>query len=132
MTDEELLTAFETAILTPETFTHEKHVRLGWIYCQKMPLADALSQFSLTLKALVKKVGAEGKYHETITWFYMLLINERSNLHPADSSQKFVQGNMDLVCESSALISQYYTKKLLASDEARTHYMLPDKLANVA
>ncbi len=126
MTDEELFEGFEANTLNPAEFTHDKHVRLGWIYCDRYPLVEAISKFKSSLIAMVVRAGAADKYHETITWFYMLLINERAMKTSYETSFEFLKKNQDLVKKSGKVLNSYYSKELLASDEARKHYLLPD------
>ncbi len=126
MTDEELFESFEGNTLNPAEFTHDKHVRLGWIYCDRYPLAEAISRFKSALTVMVIRTGAADKYHETITWFYMLLINERAMKSSYETSLDFLKDNQDLVKKGGNVLNSYYSKELLASDEARKHYLLPD------
>ena len=126
MTDEELFEGFEANTLDPSEFSHERHVRLGWLYCNRYPLAEAITRFKGALLAMVKRAGADDKYHETITWFYMLLINERAFKTPYGHSLEFLASNQDLVEPAGKLLKCYYTAELLASAEARKHYLLPD------
>ena len=66
-----------------------------------------------------------GKYHDTITWFYMLLIAER---HKSDEDwEDFRSANTDLF--ERDLLTRYYTRECLASEDARTRFVLPDRIA---
>ncbi|NVJ70402.1 MAG: hypothetical protein HWE08_08620 [Alphaproteobacteria bacterium] len=128
MTDDQFMSAFEDATLDPNLFDHEAHIRMGWLYVTRYPLTEAIDRFASSLKRLTKALGAEAKYHETITWFYMLLIADRQALCTAKSFDGFLAANTDLVGKPSVL-TRYYHPKTLASVRARTHYVLPDMVA---
>lgn len=77
MTDNELLSGFESCTLANEAFHHEEHVRVAFLYLSRYPALEALERFST---ALVRFAAAHGKttlYNETVTWAYILLIRER-------------------------------------------------------
>ena len=59
MTDEELVTAFESTELAAEQFAHEAHVRVAWSYLRELPTLEALSRFSMALR---KFATAKGPY----------------------------------------------------------------------
>ena len=75
--------------------------------------------------------GADpGKYHETISWFSMLLIAERRSIQKTDTWQSFCRDHPDLFARGDEnILNRYYSSELLDSDHARRSFMLPDKLA---
>ena len=74
------------------------------------------------------KLGVPGKYHDTITWFYLLIIAERRNRDGGDDWPTFRRANDDLFSRDDNVLGRYYSKELLASDEARNNFILPDRL----
>ena len=118
---------FDTGNIDPERFDHEAHVYVGWLYVREYAFAEALAKFDAGLKRLVKKLGAEDKYHATLTWFFLLLINER--LEDNESWTAFKRRNPDLINNSRDILSRYYSEDYLFSDRARRRFVLPDKLA---
>jgi hypothetical protein len=121
--------SFETGAFDVERFTHEAHVYVAWSYLQKTPLTDAIARFSGALKRITLKLGIPGKYHETITWFFMLMVAQRREASTTNDWVEFRDANQDLVGEAKDLLDRYYTGELLASDSARRVFMLPDKVA---
>ena len=77
LTDDEFVMAFENLDLGAESFGHREHVRLAWVYLHRYPAHEALPAFANGLKKFTAHLGAADKYHETITWAYLALINER-------------------------------------------------------
>ena len=119
---------FEAADIDPDRFDHEAHVNVAWLYVREYPLTEAIAKFDDGLKRLVKKLGAEGKYHATLTWFFMLSIAERAE--ESESWQVFKQRNPDLVAGSKKMLSRYYSDDHLFSKRARERFVLPDRLAS--
>ena len=117
----------EAGDIDPATFDHEAHVYLGWLYVRQYPLPEAISRFSAALKRLVKKLGAEGKYHETMTWFYLLLIADRRGAAADDTWFAFRRQNSELFNREPAIVERYYSDALLWSDRARSGFVLPDQ-----
>ena len=127
MTDTQLRRAFQECSLAEDIFTHEAHIRMGWIYVRSMPLTDAISAFCSDLKAYTRHLGATDKYHETITWFFLLLINERNaRLDIGHTWEDFRAANLDLLEGGGTILKRYYSGSSLASDSARTNVVLPD------
>jgi len=118
---------FEAGDVDAELFDHEAHVRIGWLYLQRFGLSDAIRRFEVALQRLTAKLGVPDKYHATITWLYLLLINERSRTD--EDWHSFRARNRDLVDDSKTTPGRFYSNARLFSDEARAHFVLPDKLA---
>ncbi len=118
--------AFEAGTIDPDKFDHEAHVHMGWQYVAACAPTDAVARFDTALRRLVRKLGAESKYHATITAFYLLLIQERAV--PGQSWDAFRRANPDLF-DHKALLARYYSNDRLMSDAARQSFVLPDRIA---
>lgn len=121
--------AFEDATISVDAFDHEAHIYVAWLYLEEYPLAEAIGRFTSALRRLTAKLGIPGKYHETISWFFMLLIEERRSSRQASDWFSFHRSHADLFArgEDSAL-HRYYSRALLMSDRARQTFVLPDRL----
>ena len=120
--------AFESASIDADRFGHEAHVYVAWLYVRRYDLPDAIARFDGALRRLVTRLGAESKYHATLTWFFLLLVAERAE---ADEPWlAFKQRNHDLVQDSKTILSRYYTENTVFSERARSRFLLPDKLAS--
>ena len=130
MTDEELIAQFESGTLSPNAFHHADHVRMGFAYLRQYPLLVALDKFSAALKRFAIANGMPNLYHETITWTYLLLINERIARaeQPQDWGQ-FARANPDLLTRQGGVLDRYYSKDSLQSELSRRVFIFPDKLA---
>jgi hypothetical protein len=126
MTDTEFQEAFESGALPPEEFHHRDHVRLAWLYLRQEPLLTAIERFTAGLRCFAARAGKPERYHETVTWAYLLLIHERMRSGSADTFDAFLEANADLVGDPSPL-TLYYRGETLASDFARRVFVMPDR-----
>jgi len=129
MNDRELVAAVEGCTLAGADFHHADHVRLAWIYLNELPLIEGLERFSTALRRFAAHHGAAGKYHETITWAYLLLIHERMQREGGRDWEAFRAANADLFAWKPSILERYYTPRTLASQAARSCFVLPDRLA---
>ena len=128
MTDEQLVAAFEATELPGEQFTHSNHVRVAWWYLRHAPLPEALLRFSTALRRFAAAKGASGKYHETITVAYMLIIAGRVADHAPSSWDQFAAANPDLLTRTPSPLAVFYRDETLASERARRTFVMPDRL----
>jgi len=123
--------ALEAGTIDVEDFDHEAHVYIAWLYLEQYPLHEATARFTAALRHLTAQLGIPGKYHETISWFFMLLIEERRFGLTAGDWFSFHREHADLFASGAdSILCRYYSSELLSSDRARTSFVLPDKLAN--
>jgi hypothetical protein len=129
MTDQELIVKFESGSLPANAFHHADHVKMAFAYLLEYPVLEALQKFSSGLKQLAKAQGKENLYHETITWAYLFLINERiSRAATALTWEQFANENPDLLTWKGSILKKYYTDETLQSNLAKRIFVLPDKL----
>ncbi len=117
---------FERGDVDAEQFDHEAHVFVAWSYLQKYELEESITRFCEALRNLTRKLGVETKYHETITWFFMILIAERKT--GSKDWQSFKRRNADLFSTQPSIIRAYYSSERLGSSIARTQFIMPDRL----
>jgi hypothetical protein len=124
LTEEEFVKQFEQATL--EDFHHKDHVRIAWIYIRDYPGIEALQRFCRNLKQFAAARGHHNLYHETITWAYFLLIQERVQKNKDASWEVFMEENQDLFDWKNSILKKYYSDKTLKSDLARSVFLLPE------
>jgi hypothetical protein len=130
MEDGLFLAAFESGSLPEECFHHRDHVRAAWLLLQDAPPAAALVRFTEALKRFAASLGKSRLYHETITWAYVLLINERMERSGRGASwEEFAKSNADLLTWRPSVLRTYYRDDTLQSDLARAVFVLPDRLS---
>jgi hypothetical protein len=130
MTDEELIERFENCTVSGASFHHPDHVKVVWLYLRGNSVLKTLSRFSEGLKRLAMANGKPNLYHETITWAYVFLINERMKRNGGEQSWvEFVGSNADLCDWNNSILKSYYQDDTLRSEVARRVFVFPDKLS---
>ncbi|VDI74214.1 Hypothetical predicted protein [Mytilus galloprovincialis] len=124
--DEIFIKAFEDATLPYEDWTHEAHLRMAWTYITEYGkekatpfIREGIQHFNEQNKDKVK-FG----YHETITGFYISIVADSVNRTSALTFDEFITKNSFLFDKN--VISKYYTKDRLYSDDARHSFVTPD------
>jgi hypothetical protein len=133
MTGEELIKQFEDGTTPATTFHHADHVRLAFEYLRRYPALEALEKFSAALQRFAAAQGKAQRYHETITWAYLLLIRER--MARADRTQRweeFAERNADLLIWRGGVLATLYRQETLDSDLARRTFVLPDRACDLS
>lgn len=126
--DEALIAAFEGEGFAAGSFHHSHHLRLAWAYLERHPILEVLGRFAASLRRLAAAAGQPGLYHETITWAYVFLVNERRAAPGQEDWGSFAARNRDLLAwHPSLLEARYYRPDTLWSDRARRAFVLPDR-----
>jgi hypothetical protein len=129
MTGDELILQFEDGRTPADAFHHADHVRLAFEYLSRYPALDALDKFSTALKRFAAAQGKADRYHETITWAYLLLIRERiARAGRPQTWNEFAGRNQDLFVWKDGVLAALYRKETLDSDLARATFILPDRV----
>jgi len=125
--------SFEAGEIDADAFDHDAHIYVAWLYLERHALLEAVRNFTAALKRLTTQLGIPGKYHETITWFFMFLIDERRNASPDCDWYSFRRNNEDLFAKGEdGILNRYYARATLGSDRARRSFLLPDRHADQA
>lgn len=117
---------FEELDIDPDAFGHEAHLYVAWTYLADLDLLAAIDRYRSTLRRLTIKLGVPGKYHESITWLYMIAVAERRRDLPTDDWPAFKEANADLFAPGGAFVRRYYKAATLESEAARQQFVLPD------
>jgi hypothetical protein len=131
LSDAELLAQFEDTTLPKEVFHHADHVRTAWLFVTRDGMPGALERFPAALKRFADAKGAHGLYHATITWAYLLLIDERQQRAAAADWPSFAAANPDLLSWKPSILDRFYTAETLWSDLARRTFLMPDRMTEV-
>ncbi len=125
MTDAEVVARFEAG--DPGSFHHRDHVRTAYAYLRTQPPAAAIESFTSALRRSATAQGKPELYHETITWAYLLLIQERIARGDAATWDDFRAANADLFTWKPSILDRYYRTETLASEVARRVFVMPDR-----
>lgn len=125
MTDDELLSAFETASISAADFHHRQHVRVVWVMISNRGAQEAGERFVAAIRRLAAAHGANQLYHETITRAWLCLIEAAARELPGcANSEGFLAAAPWL--EDKSLLGRHYSAAKLGSEEARARFAEPD------
>lgn len=125
MDDQTFLQAFEDGTLSPSEFSHRGHIRMAWLYLRKYGWDDGVVHIRSGIQQFAARLGATGKYHETITIFWARVVHHMINDQPQiDSFEEFLATYPQIL--DSHLIQQHYSADLLRSPVARQQWVEPD------
>ena len=100
-----LLDALEQCTLPLASLDHATHVKLGWLYLRRDPLLVAIERFRTALRRYVTAHGHADRYHETITWAYLVIIQERMERLGRDRGwDAFASANPDLLAHGMLVL----------------------------
>ena len=120
--------AFEAGRMPPGGFPHPAHVRMAWIYLRRYPLETAIARFSSALRRFAAAQGEPGRYHETITAAYVVLIHDRLARTTAADWNTFAANHPDLLVWKPSVLDAHYSPDILWSDRARDTFLPPDRM----
>jgi hypothetical protein len=127
--DDALYEAFTAATLGPAEFRHREHVRVAFVCLRRTnDLAAAATEFRQSLRRLTVALGAEHRYHETLTWAYLILIQQRmaAASPPFATSLDLLAAHPDLLDHKTGALAQHYdVATITASPLARRSFVLP-------
>jgi hypothetical protein len=125
---DDLIAQFESGATAPDSFHHADHVRLAFEYLRRCSALEALGKFSAALQRFAAAQGKADRYHETITWVYLLLIRERiARAGRPQTWEEFAERNSDLLIWKGGVLGTLYHAETLDSDLARRIFVLPDR-----
>jgi len=111
MTDADFIAALESGTLPKALMDHAAHLRLALIF------RGAPERAREVLLKYIERVGAQVKYNETLTWFWLKAVNaHEGNLRELLQSQ----------LADTNLPMRHWSPELLWSDAARAGWVEPD------
>ena len=124
--DYAFLQSFLDCTLEAEKFHHEQHLRIAYTVLVDCDVDDAMAIIKQGILNLLNHLGVgPDKYHETITFSWLLLV--RAAMARSESCCRFddiIRMNDDL--RQTTLIENFYSAELLASAHARNSLVKPD------
>jgi hypothetical protein len=117
---------FESCSTGKSEFTHISHLAVTVCYLRRWSLKQATEKMRASLFRFIDHYGIEGKYHETLTVFWMRVVQKRlDELDPALSLLETTNAVIDAL-GNARLVFEYYSEVLLWSAEARGTWVQPD------
>ena len=130
MTDDEaFIAAFEACRWPHDQWRHRQHIKLAYLYLQRYPFDQAISQIRERIKAhnAAHNVpnGPTSGYHETMTQAWMRLVHLTiCEYGPAKTADEFYEQNPQL--SEKKVMRLFYSKELFTSSRAKVEFVEPD------
>jgi hypothetical protein len=125
-----LMREFEACTLPKQDWTHTAHLVVGFWYLRHFPYAEAVTRIRAGIQRYNEACGVRqtptGGYHETITLFYISMIDRLLRSATPEESTVSLAARVIDECGDRRLPLTYYTKERLMSWEARTRWVEPD------
>ena len=104
---------------------------MAWLYLQKYSVPETLTRYSRGIKNFARANGKENLYHETITWAFIFLVEERMESSPDKNMgwETFAEENADLLNWQDSILNRYYRPEVLFSSLARRTFVLPESIS---
>ncbi len=128
LSDEQFAKAFKNCTLPPNIFNHEAHLRLAWIHLKKDGLEMAITGICDQLVVFVNDVGAEDKYHKTLTVAAVRIVAHFMQRFPTNNFFDFIVQCPELKTNFKDLIASHYSFDIFNSEHAKMGYLAPDLL----
>ena len=129
----QVVEAFVSCTLPRKEWTHQAHLRVGLWYLLHYSPPEALARLRKNIEQYNISCGIENTknqgYHETITRFYLLLIEgfiqQTDSLQPID----LIADKLISCYGDKTLLLKYYSPDRLWSQTARFEWVEPDLIA---
>jgi hypothetical protein len=122
-----LVHAFERATIDPRTFRHREHLYVAWCYLRELAVEDALARYVRYLRQLTQALGVPQKFHATMTWAYVVLLDDAMARMPSAGFDELLAANPGLLQHRGGALDSYYDRDELESAEARQRFVLPKR-----
>jgi hypothetical protein len=123
---EAIVRGFESCTTAETDFPHRAHLVVATWYLNNATVPEALRKMRESILQFLEHYGIEGKYNETITLFWIVIVERflrglDANLSLLERTNAVVESLND-----SRLMFEYYSKERLWSPEAMREWVDPD------
>jgi hypothetical protein len=124
---ETVVDGFESCTTDKNSFAHEDHLTVAVWFLRNYSEAEALERMRDGLHRFLSHHAVDpGKYNETITQFWLKIVNAYlARLNPSISTLEATNAVLDCF-SNSRLVFEYYSETLLHSEAAKRGWVEPD------
>jgi len=125
---EAVVQGFESCGTAPEEFNHRSHLTVAVWYLKRSTPDEAVQKMRGGLFRFLDHHGVgRGKYHETLTIFWIKLV--WSAMDEMENATSMVQATNSVIERLSdpRVISEYYSADCLKSEAAKNGWVEPDR-----
>jgi hypothetical protein len=116
---------FDEVMAGTERFGHRQHVQLTWLAVRRYGTDAAITVVSDGIQQTARYAGAPQKYNATVSRAWVEAVAFHVAEHPVDDFDAFAEAEPALL--DKRLLSRFYSSALLASPEARSGWVEPDR-----
>jgi hypothetical protein len=127
---------FDEVMAGSERFGHRQHVRLTWLAVRRHGTEEAITVVSDGIRQTARYAGAPQKYHATVSRAWVEAVgfhvaehqgeeSDIAGINDVEAFDVFAEANPALL--DKRLLSRFYSSALLASPEARSGWVEPDR-----
>lgn len=123
-----LVEAFESATIPASGFTHAAHIAVALSYLNELALDQALLRMREKIRSFAAHHGVDHLYHETLTTFWMRLLDHLGTIYNADLP---LWRRINVIVSrwgNRQPVEAHYSPELLKSQIARESWIPPDRL----
>ncbi len=118
---------FESCTTSKTGFPHQSHLTVATWYVYEFTLEQAMDKMRAGLLRLIEHHGVDPeKYNETLTVFWLKMIEKQVNQLDSDLSLIEVTNAVINALGNSSLVFEYYSPELLKSQAAKKKWIEPD------
>jgi hypothetical protein len=125
MDDDEFLRRFHESNLPGEEFRHRGHLRLAWLVLSRHRKDEAESIVAREIRQFAVANGASGRYHDTLTRFWVRLVGHAVENAPEVGSIDGLLARFPFLLDKS-LPYRHWRGETFNSDRARAGWVEPD------
>jgi hypothetical protein len=107
-------------------FDHRQHLRFAWAVLSELPTEDAIELLGSEIRAFAE-TRAPGKYHETMTQFWVRLVAHTRSIDRDPSDFDAHLQRFPILLDAQAP-TRRYSSVVLGSHKARAAFVPPDLL----
>ncbi|GAA4601582.1 hypothetical protein GCM10023195_04220 [Actinoallomurus liliacearum] len=110
---------------TAERFGHREHVRLTWLAVRRVGVSAAVGLVGDGIQRTARYAKVPQKYHATMSRAWVELVGHHAAEHGEDDFTAFADHHPALL--DKRLLTRFYHPATLASAQARTGWVEPDR-----
>lgn len=125
LNDEEFLNRLAECTLDPSIFSHEAHLRLAWLKLNTSA-EEALVEVPKIIQNYTAHLGAEDKYHHTVTLAAVKVVEHFKALTASNDFSQFIEKNDRLLSDFKGLLATHYSFDIFSHPEAKKIFIQPN------
>jgi hypothetical protein len=128
---EAVVRGLESCTTPVDDFPHRSHLAVATWYLNRATVPEALDKMRASILRFLDHYGIEGKYNETITKFWLLIVKRCLGGMVSEVGLVERTNAVIAVAGDSRLMFEYYSRERLWSEQAVREWVGPDLKSEV-